>query len=286
MQPHIHDLRLEEFGKWGFELTNMKVFQEENREMLMHPFRSNVYHIIMPFTYVENHLLDFNKISIRPYSLIFSSKNRVHLFDQTAVYDGIGIAFTEDFFCKNDDDLSMLQQNPLFNSAIVQEISPVNIREYITIVESIQTELFHPMDEFSAVIVRNLVHNFIMLSNREFNVHNNVNMVKGPDSQISQRYSLLISRNYKVIKSVAAYAQQLNITEKRLNIATSNVLGKTAKMVIDDHVGIEARRMIAFTSLSIKEIGFELGFSQTTHFIKYFTKHAGVSPATFRQQHS
>jgi AraC-like DNA-binding protein len=89
-----------------------------------------------------------------------------------------------------------------------------------------------------------------------------------------------------VIKSVAAYAQQLNITEKRLNIATSNVLGKTAKMVIDDHVVIEARRMIAFTSLSIKEIGFELGFSQTTHFIKYFTKHAGMSPATFRQQHS
>jgi AraC-like DNA-binding protein len=271
----------------GFELISMKTFKEEHPELSNNPFRTSDYHIMIPFNHVDNHLLDFNKVSLLPYSIFFTGRNKVHFFNQTAEYDGIAIGFTESFLCQNDMDLSMLQQDPLFNSnAGWGGISPVNIKDYISIVDAIQTELLNAnKDELSAKIIRNLLHNFILLAVREFKKHNDVEMVKGLDSQITQRYLLLIGKNYKVVKSVAAYAQLLNITDKRLNIATANVLNKSAKAVIDEQVIIEAKRLIAFTNLSVKEVGFELGFSQATHFIKYFIKHTGKTPATFRAQH-
>lgn len=286
-QEQIYNYQLRENANWGFELVSMKTFQEENPELLNNPFRTSNYHILIPFNHVDNHLLDFNKVSLEPYSIFFTAKNRVHFFNQTAVYDGVAIGFTENFLCQSDTDLAMLQQNPLFNNnAGWGKISPVNIKDYISIVEAIQTELLNAdKDELSGKIIRNLLHNFILLSTREFKKHHDIELVKGLDSQITQRYLLLIGKNYKTIRSVAAYAQLLNITEKRLNIATVNVLHKSAKAVIDNQIIIEAKRLITFTNLSVKEVGFELGFSQATHFIKYFIKHTGFSPATFRTQH-
>lgn len=279
---HIYNYQLQ----GGFELLSMKTFQEQHPELLNNPFRTSDYHIMIPFNHVDNHLLDFNKVSLQPYSIFFIGRNKVHFFNQAAEYDGIAIGFTESFLCQNDMDLSMLQQDPLFNNDVGWgRISPVNIKDYIRIVDTIQVELLNAdKEQLSAKIIRNLLHNFILMAVREFKKHNDVEMMKGLDAQISQRYLLQIGKHFKTVKSVAAYAQLLNITEKRLNIATANVLNKSAKAVIDEQVILEARRLMAFTNLSVKEVGFELGFSQATHFIKYFIKHTGKTPVTFRTQ--
>lgn len=45
---------------------------------------------------------------------------------------------------------------------------------------------------------------------------------------------------------------------------------------------LEAKRLLAYSSLSIKEIGFELGFGEPTNFNKYFRKHTGMAPMQFK----
>jgi AraC-like DNA-binding protein len=40
------------------------------------------------------------------------------------------------------------------------------------------------------------------------------------------------------------------------------------------------------TSLSIKEIGYVMGFEEPTNFIKYFRKHEGVTPIEFRERYT
>ncbi|HEY0944176.1 MAG TPA: AraC family transcriptional regulator [Opitutaceae bacterium] len=44
-----------------------------------------------------------------------------------------------------------------------------------------------------------------------------------------------------------------------------------------------ARHALAESSLPVKEIGFELGFSSPPHFSNWFTKHTGVSPRAWRE---
>ena len=45
-----------------------------------------------------------------------------------------------------------------------------------------------------------------------------------------------------------------------------------------------AERNLEASSVSIKEIGYQLGFKQASHFTKWFSQRAGMPPATFRLQ--
>lgn len=268
----------------GLEIHTMEELHEQHYAWLSQPLRAGTYQVLIFFTAIPQHTIDFSPVTIRPYSTFFVRKGRVHTFDPTARYEGIVINFTEDFICRDEHDLSLLHQHPIFNGE--GQLDLKNVDTYRPIIEALQEELHRPKDEFSRMYLRNHLQNFLVLSGREYMESHPFHPTKGPDTQYLQRYMALIEKHYKTIKSVAGYAGLLSITEKRLNQATSHTTGKSPKQLIDDHVLIAAKRLLSFTVLTVKEVGFELGFSQTTHFIKYFTKHNGVSPATFRQQQS
>ena len=96
----------------------------------------------------------------------------------------------------------------------------------------------------------------------------------------------LLETGYKNQKQVNYYAKEIIITEKRLNQATTKVLGKTPKEIIDYRIMLEAKRILAHTTESVKEIGYDLGFDEPTNFIKYFKKHSKFTPTEFREQNT
>ena len=49
---------------------------------------------------------------------------------------------------------------------------------------------------------------------------------------------------------------------------------------------LEAKRILAHTTESVKEIGYDLGFDEPTNFIKYFKKHSKFTPTEFREQNT
>jgi len=48
-------------------------------------------------------------------------------------------------------------------------------------------------------------------------------------------------------------------------------------------VGRETERLLAHSGLNVGQIGYRLGFDDPSYFVKYFKKHAGVSPSAFRK---
>ena len=47
---------------------------------------------------------------------------------------------------------------------------------------------------------------------------------------------------------------------------------------------MEAKRMIRYSDLRIKEIAFDLGFKDDSYFAKLFKRNVGMSPVEFRQK--
>jgi AraC family transcriptional activator of pobA len=94
----------------------------------------------------------------------------------------------------------------------------------------------------------------------------------------------LLENQFKELKQVNEYARQLNITPKRLHQVTTEVLDETPKAIIDGRVMLEAKRLLAHTTDTIKEIGFTLGFDEPTNFSKYFKNNAGETPVEFREK--
>ena len=59
--------------------------------------------------------------------------------------------------------------------------------------------------------------------------------------------------------------------------------GKSAKDYIQDKLVIEAKRLLLFSEMSSKELAYEIGFEEPSHFNTFFKKHSGHSPIAFRK---
>ena len=53
--------------------------------------------------------------------------------------------------------------------------------------------------------------------------------------------------------------------------------------MIQERVILEAQRMLLYSNLHVNQIGYCLGFDDPSYFVKYFKKHALISPVEFRK---
>ena len=93
--------------------------------------------------------------------------------------------------------------------------------------------------------------------------------------------SLLHEKNLQQ-RSVQWFANMLHTHPNHLNYIAKKITGFTAKQIIDDRIVLEAQYLLANTSLSVKEIAYELGFKNSDYFITYFKRHTKQSPNNFR----
>lgn len=255
----------------------------KHRNNIVLPHRDNYYNIFWYQKGSATHLVDFKPIQIRENSLLFVNKNRVQTLDSTADYDGKFLLFTEAFFDKYPEDIKYLRNNILFNDLLEEPV--LNIEgnsSIISVFQDIETELAKSNDEVQYHILHNLLHNLLLLSERERRKNGFNQIEKGIDLDKTIEFRNILENKFRSIKTVSGYASVMSISERKLNKALTAVLGKTAKELIDERIILEAKRMLAHTNYSIKEIGFELGFDEPTNFVKYFRKQEGKTPVEFR----
>lgn len=83
-------------------------------------------------------------------------------------------------------------------------------------------------------------------------------------------------------RSVAYYAGQLHLHPNHLTTISKRTTGQTAQELIHDQVLRVAKALLLHTTLSAKEIAFQLGFQEPAHFGNYFKKYARLTPTQFR----
>jgi AraC-like DNA-binding protein len=82
----------------------------------------------------------------------------------------------------------------------------------------------------------------------------------------------------------AAIAASLNFTKGRLQFLFRQQIGTTVKDYINDYKCRLIENRLLFSSVTIKEIANEFGFTDLSHLNKFFRKLKGVSPRNFRNR--
>ena len=93
----------------------------------------------------------------------------------------------------------------------------------------------------------------------------------------------LINENHKKGFTIAEYARRLHISSRSLSEFTHQLINKTPSQMIQERVILEAQRMLLYSNLHVNQIGYCLGFDDPSYFVKYFKKHALISPVEFRK---
>lgn len=286
MADEIKKLKFKRNSDLQVEVVPLDTLTTVSKDQLVKPHRTNFYHIFLFDNCQLTHYVDFTPIKIEPYTLLFIDKDRVHQFDKLLNYQGQVLVFTEDFFCTTENDIRFLKSSILFNDLADKptiKLNKLDFEKYTNICESITEELSLPADNTKHILLKNLLHNFLLLADREKRKQGFTELKKGADLDYTLLFRDLLESNYLKLKSVNDYAKLICISEKRLGQATAKVLGKSPKEIINDRILLETKRLLVHTNLSIKEIGQELGFEDPAYFVRYFKKNTETTPVEFRE---
>lgn len=98
------------------------------------------------------------------------------------------------------------------------------------------------------------------------------------------RFRDLLERDFAIAHDVAHYAAALQYSSRTLHRATQRSIGRSPKQLIQDRVALEARRLLAHTSLPVSTIAAQLGFRDPSNFAAFFAHQTGASPRAFRDE--
>ncbi len=100
--------------------------------------------------------------------------------------------------------------------------------------------------------------------------------------QLRDAFKNLVSANFKALKAPSEYAARLHVSVNYLNEVIKKSTGFTVSHWIAQDIVLEAKRLLTYTHLDVREIAGDLGYSDPAYFSRLFKKTTGESPLSFR----
>ncbi|CAH1651309.1 AraC family transcriptional regulator [Chelatococcus asaccharovorans] len=96
-------------------------------------------------------------------------------------------------------------------------------------------------------------------------------------------FRALVDSRFRATRAIGDYADALGISPTHLNRISRQILGVSALQLIERRIALEARRQMLFSSLTIRQIGAELGYDDPAYFTRFLTRMLGMAPSRYRQ---
>ena len=103
--------------------------------------------------------------------------------------------------------------------------------------------------------------------------------------EITLAFKELLSANEQINRNISHYAESLHISPVYLNEVIKNVTGVSVSRYIQNELILHAKRMLVYTSLTVREISTHLGIDDYAYFTRLFTKAVGISPTLYRKKY-
>ena len=96
------------------------------------------------------------------------------------------------------------------------------------------------------------------------------------------RFIRLVAEHYHEERNVGFYADKLCLTPKYLSKLIKIATGRSAPEWIDSYVILEAKNLLKYSNVTIKEIVYRLHFPNQSVFYKFFKSRTGMTPTEYR----
>jgi AraC-type DNA-binding domain-containing proteins len=106
---------------------------------------------------------------------------------------------------------------------------------------------------------------------------------KKSDSLVSELMKV-IDKNFITCRETEFYAQQFGMSNKTINEVCKKGTGKTVKQHIRERLILEIKKEIRLGKKNLKEIAFDLGFSEPAYFTRFFKQYTLRTPTEFRDE--
>jgi len=198
----------------------------------------------------------------------------------------IALQFNRDFYCVVNHDKEVGCAGLLFyglKGVIVLQPEAVIQKKLDLLLEVFKDE-FETKDDVQGNMLRMLLVRWIITLTRIARVQC---VPAGLQSQgnlydVVRQFHTLVEVHFKTNHEVQFYAEKLFKSPKTLTNQFKKAGISPPLKIINQRRILEARRMLYYTGLSVKEIAEELGFEDAANFTRFFKNNTGTSPSELR----
>ncbi|MDB5154596.1 MAG: AraC family transcriptional regulator [Mucilaginibacter sp.] len=244
------------------------------------PGRKDFFEIVWLKNEAPLHALKLNDTGVKGDWIYLIPPYRVHQLNK-AGKKGELISFKREILEEEDKEF-LLDLFKIFN--VQGEFSCLRVdQESATGLGSVYTLLTEEYEKGkdNLVVVKALLKVFLLkliqIKEHEFTGHD-INQKR------VYEFLMLLESNYLQVRNTDFYAGKLGISSKRLNQILKDKLDKTGTQLIHDRIILESKRLIIHSESTIKEIAYDLGFSDRPYFSRFFKKQTGQTPDEFQKQ--
>jgi AraC-like DNA-binding protein len=230
---------------------------------------------------------NFSTASFSATGLCFFSPYQPFAIKNAMDLHGTALHFHPDFFCIFRHQNEVASNGALFNNAYHSpffSITPEESEEILQFASKIRLELQKQeiaQQELLILHLKIILINAIRIKNREQD-HVREMLAKNMDAARLQHLVDAIEGNFRKQHAASDYSDLLDIPAKALARLTKKYLDKTLTDLIAERIMIEAKRELYLTSKPVKEIAYNLGFTDEYYFSRFFKKRADISPQIYR----
>jgi len=225
-------------------------------------------------------LLDDLRLTAHAHTAFHILPNQVMQLSLAPATAGCLLRFTPGFLQPAPNKINPLYHHHLLNRTIIS-FTPKTATELNQVLLAMEQPFLQPGSLGMDILREYLDIVLLYLSQEGTTQRKQFDTI--PRAGIINRFFELLQENFSAKKQVIEYAKEMAISANYLNNIIKKSSGYSASYYIQQQTMQEARRQVIYTTRSMKEIAYHLGFDEYTHFSKFFKKMEGLSFSDYRK---
>lgn len=196
------------------------------------------------------------------------------------------VQFNRPFYCIKDHDSEVGCKGILFFGAStvpVMRIPAEQLEQFEILWQMFSIEM-ESKDKLQIEMLQMMLKRLIILCTRLVKEQTNMDDFESVNLDLFREFNFLVETHFKEKHNVNEYADLLYKSPKTLANLFAKNKQKSPLQIIQARLMIEARRLLAYTDLAIKEVAYEIGFESIQSFSRFFKGKEGQSPKEYREK--
>lgn len=262
----------------------LHVSQEQTDSINGSNYREYIKILYLPAGYKLR--VDFACYDTLQPTLFFISPNQYLEIEAAGEESGYFIFYNRDFYCIQIHDQEVACDGLLFNN--IKNMPKVELSDaenaFLGGLFKEMIQEFNLNDSSLEEMVRTYLKQLLIRATRSWKRQHLTNEVTNQQSDLEffRKFTRLVEEHYKSKHTVADYADFLCMAPKTITHKFNRLRLPQPNEVIKNRIILEAKRLLVHTSLTAKEIAYDLGYNDPAYFSRLFQTKTGESPSSFR----
>ncbi|EPH45190.1 putative HTH-type transcriptional activator RhaS [Streptomyces aurantiacus JA 4570] len=248
------------------------------------PHRHTFHEIVYVTGGTGSHVVDLTSFTLRPPHLCFIAPGQVHYWDGVRGLEGRVVVFTDDFLLERPADRALLRR---LGRRSWLELPERDADWAARLVAEMDHEYRLGAEGFGGVL-RALLHILVVRAARlpaPDRIHQQPAQAHVPTRTppVATRFVALVNAPHALPWSVRECAGHLGVSVSHLNEAVKAAMGRTPGELLRQARVHEAKRLLACTELTVRQVADRVGFGDPAYFCRFFRRETGATPGDFRR---